>query len=190
MDICIWFRRNNSFHNGFSIASTVGENCWDLRPTRSLLKGVLVSKLTWGRDIGCFALFTSTLHQACLSTCSTMSSPNPHCFLALCCTDQFKSCCLCFELVLCYGSRHCQASLASHFTDITQAFSILHLLSIPLIVISSGSFFVLIDLIWWLFSNSLTWFLINWFSSLSVFLFHVWLKSISTKLFIFRNMSW
>lgn len=168
----------------------MGENCWDLHPARSLLKGVLVSKLTWGRNIGCFALFTSTLHQACLSTCLTMSSPNPHCFLALCHTDQFKSCYLCFELVLCYGSRHCQASLASLFTNITQAFSILHLLSIPLIVISSVSFFVLIDLMWWLFSNSLTRFLINWFSSLSVFLFHIWLKSFSTKLVIFRNMFW
>lgn len=185
MDIHIWFKRNNSFHSGFSTGSTMGEN-----PTRSLLKDVLVSKLIWGRDIGCFALFTSALHQASLSTCSTMSSPNPHCFLALCHTDQFKSCCLCFELVLCYGSRHCQAPLVSLFTDINQAFSITHLLSIPLIVIISVSFFVLIDLIWRLFSNSLTWCLINWFSSLSVFLFHVWLKSISIQFFIFRKMFW
>lgn len=190
MDIHIWFKRNNSFHSGFSISNTMGENCWDLRPTRSFLKDVLVSKLIWGRNIGCFALFPSALHQASLSTCSTMSSPNPHRSLALCSTDQFKSRCLCFELVLCYGSRHCQASPVSLFPDISQAFSITRLLSIPLIVIISVSFFALIDLIWRLFSNSLTWFLINWFSSLSVFLFHVWLKSISIQFFVFRNMFW
>lgn len=173
LDIHIWFRRNNCFLNAFSIDSTLGEGCWALHLTRSLLKDVLASKLIWGREFGYSALFTSTLHKACLSTCFPMSLPNPHYFLALCLTIQLNGCYLFLELVLCCGSRHCQASLVSLLADITQAFSIIYLLSIALIVIILVSFFILIDLFWRLFSDSLTWFLINWFSSLSVFLFHM-----------------
>lgn len=67
-------------------------------------------------------LFTSTLHKACLSTCSAMPLPNSYYFLAHCLTIQLNSCYLFLELVLCYGSRHCQASLSSLFTDITKHF--------------------------------------------------------------------
>lgn len=139
--------------------------------------------------IFCF-LFLSLLNTACLSTCPIISLPNSHHFLAFWLTIQLNSCCLFLELDLCCGTKHGQASPVSLLAGITQAFSILYFFSISLIVTVFIFFFILIDLIWRLFSNSLAWFLIINFSLYLCFCFIFVINPSLRKMFIFRNIFW